>query len=63
MLITPAKSRGIMETVPFRSSILSRIKMATIEVKATVICRKHYIPYRSINEQQLSQVKHSKRRG
>lgn len=37
MLITPAKSRGIMEMVPFRSSILSMIKIAMIDVNAIVI--------------------------
>lgn len=41
MLITPAKSRGIMEMVPFRSSILSMIKIAMIDVNAIVIYNCH----------------------
>lgn len=41
MLITPAKSRGIIEMVPFRSSILSMIKIAMIDVNAIVIYNCH----------------------
>ena len=40
MLTRPAKSRGMMDSVPFRSSILSMIKIAMIDVNAIVI----YIP-------------------
>lgn len=38
ILKTPAKTRGNREMVPFFSSTLSIIKIATIDVKATVIC-------------------------
>lgn len=38
MLIIPAKSRGIIETVPFLSSIRSMMNIAMMDVKATVIC-------------------------
>lgn len=38
MLIMPTKSSGIMENVPFRSSTLSIIKIAMIDVNAIVIC-------------------------
>lgn len=41
MLIIPAKSRGMMEIVPFRSSILSMIKIAMIDVNAIVIYSCH----------------------
>jgi len=37
MLITPAKSRGMIENVPFLSSIRSMMKIAMIDVKAIVI--------------------------
>lgn len=37
MLTTPATSRGISDTVPLRSSILSMINIAIIDVKAIVI--------------------------
>lgn len=39
ILITPARSNGMRDKVPFLSSILSIIKIATIEVNATVICK------------------------
>lgn len=38
MLITPTKSRGTMDNVPFLSSILSMTKIAIIDVNAMVIC-------------------------
>lgn len=41
MLIIPAKSRGMMEIVPFHSSILSMIKIAMIDVNAIVIYSCH----------------------
>lgn len=41
MLMTPAKRRGIMDTVPFCSLILSIIKIAMIDVNAMVICNNY----------------------
>jgi hypothetical protein len=38
ILKIPAKTRGKREIVPFLSSTLSIIKIAIIDVKATVIC-------------------------
>lgn len=37
ILITPASSSGMIETVPFCSSILSMINIAMIDVNAIVI--------------------------
>ena len=37
MLTTPARTRGIIDTDPFRSSTLSIMKIATIDVNAIVI--------------------------
>lgn len=39
MLRAPAKSNGTIDIIPFRSSILSMMKIATIEVNAMVIYR------------------------
>lgn len=43
MLIMPAKNRGAIDRVPFLSSTLSMIKMAIMEVKATVIYRSWHL--------------------
>ena len=48
MLTRPAKSRGTIDNVPFRSSILSMIKIAMIDVNAIVI----YIPTRFHHQNQ-----------
>jgi hypothetical protein len=42
ILKIPAKTRGKREIVPFFSSTLSIIKIAIIDVKATVICSNKY---------------------
>ena len=41
MLIMPAVSSGMMEIVPFLSSILSMKKIEIIDVNAIVICVGH----------------------
>lgn len=43
MLMTPAKRRRIMDTVPFCSLILSIIKIAMIDVNAMVICNNYWL--------------------
>lgn len=64
MLIMPAKSRGITDAVPFCSSILSIIKIATSDVNATVICLEirniSNIKHFNVNETKLHLHKNTK---
>ena len=62
MLTTPAKSKGIMDTVPFRSSILSIIKIAMIDVNAIVIYNNNYINVKMNNELTVSNIEAVERR-